>query len=56
MLALMAERPDVLARVRAEQLGARPDLGATLSGEVLADMPYTRQVGGRPVDRGLTGP
>jgi hypothetical protein len=52
-LTMMAERPDVLARVRAEQLAARPDLGATLTGEAIADMPFTRQV--RVCVKGLCG-
>lgn len=41
----MAEHPDVLERVRAEQAAARPDLDKTITGEMLASMPYTRQVG-----------
>lgn len=45
-LALMADHPEVLARVRAEQADARPDLSATLTAESLAKMPYTRQVRG----------
>lgn len=44
VLTLMAEHPDVLERVRTEQLAARPDLSATITGETLAQMPYTRQV------------
>jgi hypothetical protein len=44
VLTLMAEHPDVLERVRAEQVAARPDLDATITGETLAAMPYTRQV------------
>ncbi|KAF8056737.1 CYP710A1 [Scenedesmus sp. PABB004] len=44
LLTQMAEHPDVLARVRAEQAAARPDLGATIAGDTLAAMPYTRQV------------
>jgi hypothetical protein len=44
VLTLMAEHPDVLERVRAEQAAARPDLNATITGETLAQMPYTRQV------------
>lgn len=47
VLTLMAERPDVLERVRAEQAAARPDLNATITGETLTQMPYTRQVGAR---------
>lgn len=47
-LALMADHPEVLARVRAEQADARPDLSATLTAESLAKMPYTRQVRGEP--------
>lgn len=45
VLTLMAERPDVLERVRAEQAAARPDLDATITAETLTQMPYTRQVG-----------
>jgi cytochrome P450 len=45
VLTLMAEHPDVLERVRAEQAAARPDLNETITGETLAQMPYTRQVG-----------
>lgn len=44
VLTLMAEHPEVLERVRAEQAAARPDLNATITGETLAQMPYTRQV------------
>jgi hypothetical protein len=44
VLTQMAEHPDVLERVRAEQQAARPDLGATITGDTLAAMPYTRQV------------
>eukprot|EP00879_Flechtneria_rotunda_P008606 GHRR01009018.1.p1 GENE.GHRR01009018.1~~GHRR01009018.1.p1 ORF type:complete len:552 (+),score=155.86 GHRR01009018.1:234-1889(+) len=44
LLTQTAEHPDVLARVREEQLKARPDLDATITGETLAAMPYTRQV------------
>lgn len=43
-LTQMAEHPDVLERVREEQLAVRSDLAATLTGESLTDMPYTRQV------------
>eukprot|EP00877_Chromochloris_zofingiensis_P010637 jgi/Chrzof1/5827/Cz16g17100.t1 len=43
-LTQMAEHPDVLEKVRAEQYAARKDLEATLTGESLVDMPYTRQV------------
>jgi len=46
VLTLMAEHPEVLERVRAEQAAARPDLNATITGETLAQMPYTRQVSG----------
>jgi cytochrome P450 family 710 subfamily A protein len=42
--ALMADRPDVLARVRQEQYALRPDLEATIDGEALSKMDYTRQV------------
>jgi cytochrome P450 family 710 subfamily A protein len=45
VLTLMAEHPDVLERVRAEQAAARPDLDATITAETLTQMPYTRQVG-----------
>jgi hypothetical protein len=44
VLTQMAEHPEVLERVRAEQQAARPDLGATITGDPLAAMPYTRQV------------
>lgn len=43
-LTQMCERPDVLARVREEQAALRPDPAATISGEVLGQMTYTRQV------------
>ncbi|KAI8471151.1 MAG: cytochrome P450, C-22 desaturase [Monoraphidium minutum] len=43
-LAQMAEHPDILERVRQEQHTARRDLGATMGGETLADLPFTRQV------------
>ncbi|KAL6781877.1 hypothetical protein ACKKBF_B09810 [Auxenochlorella protothecoides x Auxenochlorella symbiontica] len=43
-LTLLEERPEVLARVRAEQAALRPDLATTITGEVLAQMTYTRQV------------
>lgn len=42
---LMAEHPDVLARVRAEQEAIRgANLDAPITGETLAEMKYTRQV------------
>ncbi|GFR45001.1 hypothetical protein Agub_g6311 [Astrephomene gubernaculifera] len=41
---LMAEHPDVLARVREEQLRLRPDPSAPITGDVLNEMTYTRQV------------
>lgn len=44
LVTLMSEHPDVLERVRAEQAVARPDLEATITGETLTAMPYTRQV------------
>jgi cytochrome P450 family 710 subfamily A protein len=44
LLTQMAEHPDVLERVRQEQRAARPDLAATITGETLTAMPYTRQV------------
>ncbi|KAG2482695.1 hypothetical protein HYH03_018401 [Edaphochlamys debaryana] len=43
-ITLMAEHPDVLARVREEQARLRPDPSAPLTGEVLNEMVYTRQV------------
>ncbi|PSC76027.1 cytochrome P450 [Micractinium conductrix] len=43
-LTLMADHPDVLAKVRAEQQVLRPDPKARLNGEALGEMPYTRQV------------
>ncbi|PRW58849.1 cytochrome P450 [Chlorella sorokiniana] len=43
-LTLMADHPDMLAKVREEQMRVRPDPKARLNGEVLAEMPYTRQV------------
>ncbi|KAL4523844.1 hypothetical protein Ndes2526B_g08076 [Nannochloris sp. 'desiccata'] len=43
--ALMADRPDILARVRAEQYAVRGDnLEKTLDGEAISSMPFTRQV------------
>lgn len=42
--ALMADHPEILARVRAEQYAVRPDLDATLDGEKINEMPFTRQV------------
>uniref|UniRef100_A0A383WDD1 sterol 22-desaturase n=1 Tax=Tetradesmus obliquus TaxID=3088 RepID=A0A383WDD1_TETOB len=44
VLTQMADHPDVLQRVRDEQQAARPDLDATITGDTLAAMPYTRQV------------
>lgn len=41
---LMAEHPDVLARVREEQERVRKDLDAPITGELLNEMKYTRQV------------
>ncbi|KAK9823344.1 hypothetical protein WJX72_002058 [[Myrmecia] bisecta] len=41
---LMAEYPDVLAKVREEQARVRPDPDALVTGAVLAEMTYTRQV------------
>lgn len=43
-LTLMADHPEIFARVRAEQVGLRKDLDAPISGEELNGMPYTRQV------------
>jgi cytochrome P450 family 710 subfamily A protein len=43
--ALMADRPDILARVRAEQYAVRgSELEKTLDGETIAQLPFTRQV------------
>ena len=43
--AIMADRPDILSRVRAEQYALRgADLSATLDGEAITRMPFTRQV------------
>ena len=44
VLAFMDEHRDVLERVRAEQQALRPDPEATITGELLAEMSYTRQV------------
>ena len=42
---LMADRPDILSRVRAEQYAVRGDnLDKVLDGETIALMPFTRQV------------
>lgn len=43
-LTQMAEHPEVLAKVREEQLRLRSNLAAPIPGEVLNDMTYTRQV------------
>lgn len=43
-LTMMAERPDVFQKVREEQYAMRPDIEAPISGEVLNQMVYTRQV------------
>lgn len=43
-LTLMADHPDVLAKVREEQQRLRPDPKAKITGEVLGEMAYTRQV------------
>jgi cytochrome P450 family 710 subfamily A protein len=51
VLTQMAEHPEVLERVRAEQQAARPDLNATITGDTLAAMPYTRQVRGMTLIR-----
>ncbi|MEW5298009.1 MAG: hypothetical protein WDW36_001173 [Sanguina aurantia] len=40
----MAEHPEVLQKVRAEQQQLRPDLHAPITGDVLNSMVYTRQV------------
>lgn len=44
MIVLMAEHPDVLEKVRAEQAQLRPEPDATITGAVLNEMVYTRQV------------
>lgn len=41
---LMAEHPHVLDKVRAEQRSLRADLNVPITGEVLAQMKYTKQV------------
>ncbi|KAL3155714.1 hypothetical protein ABBQ32_012735 [Trebouxia sp. C0010 RCD-2024] len=41
---LMADYPDILQKVREEQGRLRPDITAPITGEVLNDMVYTRQV------------
>ncbi|CAK0787018.1 hypothetical protein CVIRNUC_010234 [Coccomyxa viridis] len=41
---VMADRPDILAKVRDEQLRLRPDLNATITGDILNEMTYSRQV------------
>lgn len=41
---LSAEYPDVTQQVREEQRKLRPDLSAPITGEVLNEMVYTRQV------------
>ncbi|CAL5229225.1 g12509 [Coccomyxa viridis] len=41
---IMADRPDILAKVREEQMRLRPDLSATITGDVLNEMTYSRQV------------
>lgn len=43
-LTLMADHPDMLQRVREEQLRLRPDPSHQISAEVLGEMTYTRQV------------
>ncbi|KAL4859752.1 Cytochrome P450 710A2 [Chlorella vulgaris] len=43
-LTLMADHPDMLQRVREEQLRLRPDPSHKISAEVLGEMTYTRQV------------
>ncbi|KAK9813665.1 hypothetical protein WJX73_002257 [Symbiochloris irregularis] len=44
MVCLMAGHPDVLAKVREEQLRVRGSPDAPVTGEVLSQMTYTRQV------------
>uniref|UniRef100_A0A6T8Q4F7 sterol 22-desaturase n=1 Tax=Chlamydomonas leiostraca TaxID=1034604 RepID=A0A6T8Q4F7_9CHLO len=44
LLTLMAEYPDTLARVREEQRRLRPDPNAPITGDVLNQMEFTRQV------------
>jgi len=42
---IMADRPDILSRVRAEQYAVRgTDLSKTLDGDTINEMPFTRQV------------
>ncbi|GIL60159.1 hypothetical protein Vafri_14781 [Volvox africanus] len=43
-ITLMAEHPEILARVRDEQERLRPDLDAPVTGDVLNEMSFTRQV------------
>ena len=46
---LMAEHPEVLNRVRAEQVAIRgANLDAPITGEVLSEMKYTRQASAVP--------
>jgi cytochrome P450 family 710 subfamily A protein len=58
-LTLMADHPDMLQRVREEQLRLRPDPSHQISAEVLGEMTYTRQVrccgGGRARVVGVVG-
>mmetsp|Transcript_6661 Transcript_6661/g.19183 ORF Transcript_6661/g.19183 Transcript_6661/m.19183 type:complete len:518 (+) Transcript_6661:369-1922(+) len=44
VMTLMADHPDILDKVREEQARVRPDPAATITGEVLYQMTYTRAV------------
>eukprot|EP00884_Botryococcus_braunii_P000980 jgi/Botrbrau1/10883/Bobra.0025s0060.1 len=44
LLALLASRPAILLKVREEQLKLRPNLAVTITGSLLSEMTYTRQV------------
>ena len=43
-ITLMADHPEILEKVRAEQGRIRPDISGPVDGEVLGQMVYTRQV------------
>ncbi|EIE22849.1 cytochrome P450, C-22 desaturase [Coccomyxa subellipsoidea C-169] len=44
LTAILAQRPDVLQKVREEQARLRPEASATITGDVLNQMTYSRQV------------
>lgn len=44
IIALMADRPDVLAKVQEEQARVRPNIHEPITGDMLDQMTYTRQV------------